>query len=311
ISGTEFPDPERLAWPIFIVEGSGVEKPIPSLPGQYYYSIDRLPFAVEPVAKKGVRTFLLFGMIDRSRKSGEGEPAWAPSGVVQRGLSVLKEEFGDLTLVADTGLSGYTDHGQAGIVDEHGRIDNDRTLEALAKIAVSQADAGAICVAPSGMMDGQVQHIRSALDAAGRQDVLIMSYSTKFHSDLYDPSPYAVQAPRRENPLTKTYLLPPADSIQAVREARLDESEGADLVMVKPAIFYLDIIAKTRAAVDIPVVAYSVSGEYAMIHASADQHFASLYALAKESLLAIRRAGADLIITYWANQYDKLMEAKL
>jgi len=304
--GLDFPRPSRLIWPVFVVEGEKVMEPIKSLPGQYYYSTDRLIHAVEAVHSTGVVSVLVFGLVEQNRLNSNGEYSYCPDGPAQRALSLLRKEFPKLALFADTGLSGYTNHGHAGIINDKGVIDNDATLEVLKRIALSQVAAGATGVAPSGMIDGQVAFLRAALDEANFHDALILSYSTKFHSCLYDPFPYAVRTPRKFDPRVRTYLAPPNDTTQAVREAMIDEAEGADMVMVKPALFYLDIIASVRSKVSIPLVAYNVSGEYAMIQAAAKAGMGALYQLAGESIMSIYRAGADSIITYWANQYTEI-----
>lgn len=306
LTGTTFPPPSRFVWPIFLIEGQNSVEPIPSLPGQSYYTVDCIIPAVEEVLGLGVNSFLLFSMVSKEEKKNSGSYAHSENGLVQRALKVLRKEFPEISLFADTGLSGYTDHGHAGIINTNGVVDNDLTLEALGRIALSQAAAGATCVAPSGMIDGQVGFIRSLLDESGFEDVLIMSYAVKFHSHLYGAFPYAVETPRENDPRTQTYLAPPSDTRQATREALLDQEEGADIIMVKPAQFYLDIINNIRSSVLLPIAGYNVSGEYAMLHAAAKAGYHDLYTLAHESLLSIHRAGADIIISYWANQLDKI-----
>lgn len=308
LTGTNFPRPARFAWPIFLIEGENKILPIQSLPGQYYYTVDRTASAIRDVFESGVRTFLIFGMVDKDKKDDKGTYSFNDDGLVQESLRFLCNEFPDATLIADTGLSGYTNHGHAGILNDHGEVDNDLTLDVLSQVALSQADAGATCVAPSGMMDGQVKHLRAALDESGFKNVLIMSYASKFHSQLYGAFPYAVEAPREADPRTQTYLVPPHDLNQALREAILDAEEGADILLVKPALFYLDAIQTIRASINIPLAAYNVSGEYAMIHAAAKTGYYDLYKLAYESLLSIHRAGADIIISYWANQLNHILK---
>lgn len=309
--GMEFPTPNKFIWPLFIVEGQNVINPIKTLPGQYFCSIDMVTSALEPVIKSGIGAVLLFGFVENNLKTDDGAYAFNENGLVQQAIREIKRHFPEFPIFTDTGVSGYTTHGHNGMSDENGQIDNDATLQLLTKVAISQAEAGASCVAPSGMMDGQIQALRTELDKSGFYQVLIMSYAVKFASNCYDTFPYAVQTPRKHDQRVKTYLAPPNDIQQALREAGLDELEGADFVMVKPAIFYLDVIHQIKNKANVPVVAYNVSGEYSMIHAMAKQNWSDLYPLAGESLLAIHRAGADLIISYWANQYDKIfMEMK-
>lgn len=311
LSGIQFPPPSRFVWPIFIKDGSGIVEPITSLPGQSYVSVDKLPEIIEPVINSGVKSLLLFGVVSEKDKTPTGEYAYKSDGPVQQALTFLRNRYVDLSLFADTGLSGYTTHGHAGVEGQDGYIDNDTSLEILQKIALTQSDAGATCVAPSGMMDGQVAAIRQTLDQNGHKNVLIMSYSTKFHSNLYSTFPYAISHPRQSDLRTQTYLANPYDPNQAIREATIDEQEAADILMVKPALFYLDIIQRIRSEVSVPLAAYSVSGEYSMIKAAAQGRMANEYKLAKELLLAISRAGADIIISYWANAYEQLMKVEI
>lgn len=307
LTAMPIPTMQHFIWPVFVVGGTKIKRPIPSLPNQYFLSIDYLLKEVEPLARGGIGGVLVFAELDNDLKSIEGEYAWSSSGLVQKAVQALKSDFPDLTVFSDVGLSGYTTHGHNGIINKtDGSIDNDLSLNAIVKIATSHADAGVDCVAPSGMMDGQVKFIREAFNQKRLYQKLIMSYSVKFMSNLYHTFPYAVDKPRNRSPLTPTYLAPPDSLNQALREAALDEQEGADFLMVKPALFYLDIIAEIRRKHLLPIAGYNVSGEYSMIHASSDRGWGDLYPLAKESLMAIWRSGADILISYWANQYDKI-----
>jgi len=296
------PGPEKLVWPVFVVEGKGKEIPIEAMPGQFRYSADRLCAAVEPVAAAGIGGVLIFGVVDDSRKSARGEHCFSKNGVVQKSVAALAREFPELVVFTDVCLCAYTSHGHCGPLDRKGTVDNDAAVEILGKMAVSHAEAGASCVAPSAMMDGQVGGIRKTLDANDFKNIPIMSYSTKFSSSMYGPFREAAgSAPSHGD--RRGYQTDYANPLLALRESVLDEEEGADLLMVKPSMFYLDVIARLRARTLLPIAAYNVSGEYSMIVASAQNGWGELEAMARESLVAIRRAGADLILTYWANQY--------
>ena len=296
------PSPEKLVWPVFVIEGKGKESPIDSMPGQSRYSVDRLCKAVEPVAASGIGGVLLFGVVGSQRKSPKGEHCFDKTGIVQKAIAALSKEFPELLIFTDVCLCAYTSHGHCGPLDRKGAVDNDAAVEILGRMAVSHAAAGASCVAPSAMMDGQVAGIRAALDNAGLKDTPIMSYSTKFASAMYGPFREAADsAPSHGD--RRGYQADPANPLLALRESALDEAEGADILMVKPSLFYLDLLAKLRYRTDLPIAAYNVSGEYSMLAASAQRGWGDLHAMARESLVAIRRAGADIIITYWANQY--------
>ncbi len=299
------PAAEKMVWPIFVVEGKGKEIPIDSMPGQSRYSVDRLCKAMEPVAASGIGGVLLFGVVGAGRKSAKGEECSRKDGVVQKAVATLAREFPELVIFTDVCLCAYTSHGHCGPLDKWGGVDNDAAVEILGRMAVSHAAAGASCVAPSAMMDGQVAGIRSALDAAGFSRTPVMSYSTKFASAMYGPFREAADsAPSHGD--RRSYQADYANPTLALRESALDEAEGADILMVKPSLFYLDLIARLRARTDLPIAAYNVSGEYSMLCASAERGWGDLEAMARESLVAIRRAGADLVITYWANQYRRI-----
>jgi len=303
--GTTLPGPEKFIWPVFVVEGGGKEIPIESMPGQFRYSIDRLIPALEPVVKMGVGGIMLFAVLEDNRKSPNGDYAFSRDGMVQKAVMEIKKNVPELTVFTDVCLCAYTDHGHCGVLNSSGYVLNDPSIEILAKIAVSHADAGADAVAPSAMMDGQICEIRNSLDENGFEDTILMSYSTKYASSMYGPFRDAADSSPGKGD-RKSYQLPYNDVKQAIRESVFDEDEGADILMVKPAIFYLDIIAKIAENTDLPVAAYNVSGEYSMIHASAEKGYGDLYPMARESIAAISRSGADIILSYWANQLSVL-----
>jgi len=299
------PGPEGLIWPVFVTPGRHVHEPIDALPGQARVSPDRLCALLEPVLRQGIGGILLFGLAEEAGKDADGSGAWAPDGPVPRAVAEAKAHFPELVVATDVCLCAYTAHGHCGVLDGQGGVDNDATLALLARTAVAHAAAGADIVAPSAMMDGQVQALRRALDAAGATGTAIMSYSTKFASAMYGPFREA----ERSSPLSgdrRGHQTSPANLRLALRESALDEREGADLLMVKPALLYLDVIARLRERTDLPLAAYHVSGEYAMAVAAAERGWGDLGAMAREALVAIRRAGADVIITYWANRYREI-----
>ncbi len=300
LTGQPHPTLEKMIWPVFVVEGENQKIEISSMPGQFRMSADELCRAVEPLAEKGLGGLMLFGVIDDELKDAAGSAAFADNGLVQCAVERLKVEFPDLTLFTDVCLCGYTDHGHCGALHAGTEVDNDETLKLLQKIALSHAAAGADGVAPSAMMDGQVAAIRKALEANDYSDTILMSYSTKFASALYGPFRDAADSSPQSGD-RKAYQLDPLDRRQALRESKMDEEEGADILMVKPATFYLDVISEIRKNSDLPLAAYNVSGEYAMIHALANSGGGDLNTLAMENLAAIQRAGADILITYWAN----------
>ena len=288
----------QLILPAFIREGLGASEEIGSMPGQRHESIDSLSATVEETIGLGLGGVLLFGL--PSTKDAQGSGAFAEAGVVQEAIRALRRRFGDAcVIIADCCLCEYTDHGHCGFVLESGEVDNDATLELYARTAVAQASAGADIIAPSGMMDGQVAAIRDALDTSGFTDTAILGYSAKFASVMYGPFREAAEcAPQRGD--RRSYQMDPANQREAVREAILDVEEGADMVMVKPALTYLDVVARVRDATDLPLAAYCVSGEFAMLHHAAAAGAFDERAAVLEALGGIRRAGADLLITYHA-----------
>ena len=298
------PGPQKFVWPVFVREGAELAEPIDSMPGQFRYSVDALLRALEPVQASGVNSILVFGLPDPSDKDDCGRPAAAPDGIVQRAVRAVKAAFPDLLVFTDVCLCAYTSHGHCGVLRDGG-VANDPTLELLARTAVSHAEAGADGVAPSAMMDGQVAAIRRGLDEAGLGETILMSYSTKFASSMYGPFRDAEQsAPQHGD--RQAYQAPYADLDQALRESELDVAEGADVLMVKPALFYLDVIRAVKDAFRLPLAVYNVSGEYAMHIAMAERGWGDLKAMVRESTTALVRAGADILISYWANQYDAI-----
>ena len=290
---------DDLVAPLFVREGISEPQPIASLPGVVQHTRESLRKELAGLAGLGVPGVILFGV--PATKDAEGSGAWDPEGIVQLALADAREEVGDdLVVMADLCLDEYTDHGHCGIVRSDGTVDNDATLELYARAAVAQARAGAAVVAPSGMMDGQVAAIRAALDGDGHQEVAVLAYAAKFASALYGPFRDAVDVTIVGGGDRKAYQQGYGNAREALAEVRADLDEGADMVMVKPALAYLDVIADVAAEVDVPVAAYHVSGEYAMIHAAAERGWIDGPAVALEHLTAIKRAGADVILTYFA-----------
>jgi porphobilinogen synthase len=304
--GQAFPGPEKFVWPVFVVGGQGRQEPIDSMPGQYRYSVDVLCEALKPVVASGVNSVLLFGVIGDEDKDATGTGAYADDGVVQSAVRTLRVVLPDLLIMTDVCLCAYTEHGHCGPLLCAGDVDNDAANELLARVAVSHAAAGADVVAPSAMMDGQIATIREALDVAQHTDTILMSYSSKFASSMYGPFREAEQSSPQHGD-RQGYQASYTDLRTALRESEEDEAEGADILMVKPALFYLDIIARIRDMTDLPIAAYNVSGEYAMLHATADRGWGDLYAMAHESIVALDRAGTDIFISYWANQYSQVL----
>jgi porphobilinogen synthase len=288
--------PRNLLAPLFVKEGISDPIPIPSMPGHYQHTLESLRKEAREIAEKGVIGFVLFGIPER--KDPEGSEAWNPVGIGQRGLQALREELADEhVLIADLCLDEYTDHGHCGVLSNDGSVDNDRTLELYRRIAVVQGHAGADLVAPSGMMDGQVAAIRQALDDAALTSTGILAYAAKFASAFYGPFRDAAECAPTFGDRTG-YQMDPANSNEALREVRNDIEEGADIVMVKPALPYLDVIRRAREETAVPLAAYNVSGEYAMVKAAAQNGWIDGRGATLEILTGIRRAGADLILTY-------------
>jgi porphobilinogen synthase len=289
---------DDLILPFFVVDGTGIREPVGSMPGVHRHSVDQLVLEAKSVADVGVPAVILFGI--PARKDARGSGADAADGVVQRAVAALKRETPDLVVITDVCLCEYTDHGHCGIV-EGGHVVNDASVERLAAAALSHARAGADVVAPSDMMDGRVGAIRSLLDAHGFEDVAILAYAAKFASAYYGPFREAAESTPAFGD-RRSYQMDPPNRREALREMRLDLEEGADVLMVKPALPYLDVLAEARRAFDVPLAAYQVSGEYAMIRAAAERGWLDGERAMDEALVAIKRAGADWILTYAAKQ---------
>jgi porphobilinogen synthase len=296
---------ESLILPLFVVPGSGVRRPVDSMPGVAQTSADELLRDAEGAARDGVGAVLLFGI--PATKDAAGSSGHAEDGVVQQAVRALKRELPELVVITDVCLCEYTSHGHCGVLHE-GQVDNDATLELLARQAVSHAAAGADIVAPSDMMDGRVARIRAALDDAGHAGVAILSYAAKYASAFYGPFRDAAGSTPQHGD-RRGYQMDPANAAEALREVRLDIEEGADIVMVKPALACLDIIWRVRQETGYPVCAYHVSGEYAAIMAAARLGWLDEARAMEEALLSIRRAGADMIVTYWAREYARRQRA--
>ena len=304
---TPLPGPEKFMWPTYVVDGQNVREEIESMPGQCRLSIDQLLNDLEPLVETGIGSVLLFGLADNSQKDSQGSEAWNEDGTVQRAIRLIKNNFPDLVVAADACVCAYTDHGHCGPLTGSGHVENDTAIGNLAKICVSHAAAGADIVAPSAMMDGQIMAIREGLDDNGLTDTILMSYSTKFASSMYGPFRDAEKSQPGKGD-RKGYQASHGDLRTALRESEFDEAEGADMLMIKPSLFYLDILAKMRVATDLPIAAYNVSGEYSMLHATAQRGWGDLKAMVQESTSALTRAGADILISYWANQYTEFFE---
>ena len=283
-------------FPIFVTEGENIKEEISSMEGNYHWSIDRLPEIIKEVEEYNLRGVILFGLPDR--KDACGSESFNEDGIVQRAVRKIKELSDSLYIITDVCMCQYTDHGHCGILEKN-EVDNDKTLEVIGKIALSHAKAGAHMVAPSDMMDGRVGFIRNILDENGYKNVAIMSYAAKYSSYFYGPFREAAHsAPQFGD--RKTYQMDPGNSEEAIREIKWDIEEGADIIMVKPAMSYLDIIRKAKDKTNVPICAYNVSGEFAMVKAAAKAGLIDERGIALEMLLSMKRAGADMIITYYA-----------
>jgi porphobilinogen synthase len=297
---------DDFMYPLFVVSGKGIKKPIASMPGNYQMSIDQLVKEVKTAKEAGIPAVLLFGIPDRKDEVASG--AFAKDGLMQRAVREIKNKVPDILVVTDVCLCEYTSHGHCGMI-EKGEVDNDSTLEVLAETAVSHARAGADMVAPSAMMDGQIGAIREGLDEAGFEAIPIMAYSAKYASCFYGPFRDAAEsAPQFGD--RKSYQMDPANSDEAIREITLDVEEGADIIMVKPALDYLDVIRRAREEFDLPIAAYNVSGEFAMIKAAAQLGWLDGRRAMMEVLTSIKRAGTDIIITYFALEAAAVLAEK-
>ncbi|WP_209121999.1 porphobilinogen synthase [Alkalihalobacillus sp. BA299] len=297
---------EDLIYPIFVVEGKQVRNEVPSMPGVFHLSLDLLNDEVNEVVDLGIPAIIVFGV--PNEKDDVGSSAYHDHGIVQKAIRQIKEVHPDLTVIADTCLCQFTDHGHCGVIEE-GKILNDPTLDLLAKTAVSQAEAGADIIAPSNMMDGFVAAIRHGLDEAGYHDVPIMSYAVKYASSYYGPFRDAAHSSPKFGD-RKTYQMDPANRLEALREAESDMNEGADFLIVKPALSYLDIIREVKDFSGFPIVAYNVSGEYSMIKAAAQNGWIDEKSIVLETLTSMKRAGADLILTYFAKDVVRWLNEK-
>jgi porphobilinogen synthase len=296
--------PHQLVLPLFVREGATEPTPISSMPGVVQHTRETLKKAAAEAVAAGLGGVMLFGIPEEKDAVGSG--ATDPHGILNLAITDVVAEVGDeLTVMSDLCLDEFTDHGHCGVLDPDGNVDNDRTLEVYAAMAVAQAAAGVDLVAPSGMMDGQVGQVRHALDAEHYTGTGILAYSAKYASSFFGPFREAVDSSLEGD--RRTYQQNPANALEGVREARLDVAEGADIVMVKPALGYLDVLSAVRAAVDVPVAAYNVSGEYAMVEAAAANGWIDREPAILETLTSIRRAGADIVLTYWALEAAKLL----
>jgi porphobilinogen synthase len=292
---------QDLIYPLFVIEGENKKVEIPSMPGVYHFSLDRLEEEIKEVSALSIPSVILFGVPDQ--KDHHGTEAYSAEGIVQKAIRMVKKVAPELVVIADTCLCQYTDHGHCGVVEE-GRILNDPSLELLVKTAVSQAEAGADIIAPSNMMDGFVYAIREGLDEAGFEDVTIMSYAVKYASSFYGPFRDAAHSTPQFGD-RRTYQMDPANRREALREAQADIEQGADILMVKPAMAYMDIIREVKDNFHHPVAAYNVSGEYSMIKAGAEKGWIDEQKVVLELLLGFKRAGADIILTYHAKEVAK------
>ena len=300
--------PADVIYPMFVRPGADLRVPISSMPGQCQWSVDRLVGEVKTLGALGIHAVMLFGIPEH--KDEYGSENWDPHGIVPRAIRAIKETVPEMVVISDMCLCEYTDHGHCGMINhpghehfnpalENGYLLNDPTLELLARSSIAHAEAGADVIAPSGMIDGMVGAIRFALDSAGHEHVAIMSYAAKFASGFYGPFREAAESPPQFGDRSQ-YQMDPGNRREAIREAALDVAEGADVIMVKPALPYLDVLSDVRESVEVPVAAYQVSGEYAMLQAAAANGWIDLDRCALESLTAIKRAGADMILTYFA-----------
>lgn len=295
---------DAFIYPLFIVEGESIKREISSMKGVYHFSVDKVLDEVKELLELGIQSILLFGVPDK--KDELGTEAYAEDGIIQRAIRAIKKEYPEMYLITDVCMCEYTSHGHCGILDEEGYVDNDESIEYLSRIAVSHAEAGVDMVAPSDMMDYRVAHMRMSLDDNGYENIPIMSYSAKYCSAFYGPFREAAEsAPSCGD--RKSYQMDMANSDEAMREVQYDIDEGADIIIVKPALSYLDIIRRTKDNFNIPVAAYNVSGEYSMIKSAIDQGIVGEDVMI-ETLTSIKRAGADIIISYFAKDLAKLLK---
>jgi porphobilinogen synthase len=294
---------EDFIYPIFVIEGENMKNEVASMPGVYQFSLDQLTYEITEAYELGIRSIMFFGVVFAKDDIGSG--AFAEDGIVQQATRLAKDKYPDLLIIADTCLCEYTSHGHCGVIHDYD-VDNDESLKLLAKTAVSQAKAGADIIAPSNMMDGFVKVIREALDEAGFKNIPIMSYAVKYASAFYGPFRDAADSSPQFGD-RKTYQMDPANRLEALREAESDVEEGADFLMVKPGLSYLDIIRDLKGNFHVPIVAYNVSGEYAMVKAAAQNGWIDEEKVILEMLTSMKRAGADIILTYFAKDAAKLL----
>ncbi|CAM5794477.1 MULTISPECIES: porphobilinogen synthase [Brevibacillus] len=297
---------EDLIYPLFVVEGTNVKEEIPSMPGVYHFSLDRLREELDEIASLGIKSLMMFGVPEH--KDACGSEAYNDNAITQQAIRQIKEAYPDMVVIADTCLCQYTDHGHCGVLHE-GEIDNDESLKLLVATAVSQAKAGADIIAPSNMMDGFVAAIREGLDEAGFVHVPIMSYSVKYASSFYGPFRDAAHSTPKSGD-RKTYQMDPANAREGLREAASDVAEGADFLMVKPGLAFMDMVLRLRESFDLPLVVYNVSAEYSMVKAASANGWINEQQIVMETLLGFKRAGADLIITYHAKDVAKWLRGE-
>jgi len=297
---------DGFIYPMFIIPGKATRKPIPSMPGQFQLSVDEAVAEAKECQELGIPAVILFGVPEDAKKDAVGSYAWSDDGLVQRATREIKRACPNLVVMLDACFDEYTTHGHCGVVTPDGDVDNDATLENLGRVALSQARAGADVIAPSGMMDGFVGWVRESLDEGGFEHLPIMAYSAKYASAFYGPFREAAGTASQFGH-RKTYQMDPANQHEAIREVAMDATEGADIIMVKPALAYLDVIARVHDEVDLPVAAYNVSGEYAMLKAAAERGWLDHDRVVLETLTSIKRAGADMILTYHAKEAARLL----
>lgn len=297
-----------LIYPVFVLEGEGLKEEVSSMPGCYRYSLDLLLQEIKEASALGINAIALFPVVPPEKKDANGTESYNTEGLVQRSVKAIKQEVPDITVITDVALDPYTTHGHDGLVDENGVILNDPSVEVLVKMSLSQAEAGTDVVAPSDMMDGRIGAIRQALDEAGYTEVGILAYSAKYASAYYGPFRDALDSAPKSGD-KKTYQMDPANSREALKEVELDITEGADMVMVKPALAYMDIIRQVKDFTDLPVAAYNVSGEYAMIKAAGEKGWIDEKKVMMETLTGLKRAGADLILTYFAKDVAQILHS--
>jgi porphobilinogen synthase len=300
---------DDLIYPMFVMEGENTKVEVASMPDSYRFTLDLLLVEIAEIYALGINAIALFPVVPNEKKDAGGTESYNPEGLIQQTVRAIKQAVPEILVITDVALDPFTTHGHDGLVDERGIIINDPTVEVLVKMSLSQAAAGADMVAPSDMMDGRIGAIREALDRSGYEDVAILAYSAKYASAYYGPFRDALESAPKSGD-KKTYQMDPANTREALKEAYLDIIEGADIVMVKPALAYLDIIAKIKAETDLPVAAYNVSGEYAMIKAAAQRGWIDENAIVLETLTSMKRAGADIILTYFAKQVAQLLKQR-